>query len=69
MAELVSVGYGLIQNLKERGIKYIFGVPDGHSMELYDALLRTEGIDQQQQQRESPQANAEKHIQEGPLRR
>ena len=45
MAELVSVGYGLIQNLKERGIKYIFGVPDGHSMELYDALLRTEGID------------------------
>ena len=43
--QLATVGFGIIKNLKERGIKHIFGIPDGHTMELYDALLQTEGIE------------------------
>lgn len=45
MEDQVTVGYGIIENLKARGVTHIFGVPDGHSMELYDAMLNIDGID------------------------
>mgnify|MGYP006288277909 CR=1 FL=1 len=39
------MGFGIIRYLRDHGVKHIFGVPDGHSMEMYDAMLQTDGID------------------------
>ncbi|MFX0102591.1 MAG: thiamine pyrophosphate-binding protein [Candidatus Hodarchaeota archaeon] len=41
----VTIGFGIIHYLKEKGVKYIFGIPDGHTMEMYDAMRELDGID------------------------
>jgi len=43
--ENIRVGTGIVHILKENGIQKVFGVPDGHTLALYDAILTTEGID------------------------
>ncbi|MBD3230036.1 MAG: hypothetical protein GF329_17785 [Candidatus Lokiarchaeota archaeon] len=42
---VVDTGYGIIRMLKEYGISRIFGIPDGHTLPLYDAILEIDGID------------------------
>ena len=41
----VTIGHGIIHYLKEKGVQYVFGIPDGHTMEMYDAMLQLDGID------------------------
>ncbi len=41
----ISTGEGIIRYLKEIGVSKIFGIPDGHTLALYDGILKTEGID------------------------
>ncbi|TFG01643.1 MAG: thiamine pyrophosphate-binding protein, partial [Promethearchaeota archaeon] len=36
---------GMARFLKEHGIEHVFGIPDGHTLGLYDGILATEGID------------------------
>ncbi len=43
--ERVNAGYGISRFLQEHGIKHVFGVPDGHTLGLYDGLFAVEGID------------------------
>lgn len=42
---IVDTGYGIIRMLKEYGISRIFGIPDGHTLPLYDAILKMDHID------------------------
>lgn len=44
-SSIILTGHGIIQNLKEHGIQYIFGIPDGHTLALYDGLKEIEGIE------------------------
>ncbi|UYP44161.1 3D-(3,5/4)-trihydroxycyclohexane-1,2-dione hydrolase [Candidatus Lokiarchaeum ossiferum] len=41
----ISTGEGIIRYLKELGVSKVFGIPDGHTLALYDGMLKTEGID------------------------
>ncbi|MBD3350687.1 MAG: hypothetical protein GF364_04285, partial [Candidatus Lokiarchaeota archaeon] len=41
----VQTAYGIVQSLKEHGVKYIFGIPDGHTLAFYDGIYRSEGIE------------------------
>ncbi|MHA2289983.1 MAG: thiamine pyrophosphate-binding protein [Promethearchaeota archaeon] len=41
----VSAGYGIARFLQEHGIRHVFGVPDGHTLGIYDGLLAVDGID------------------------
>ena len=43
--EKISVGEGITRLLKENGVSKIFGIPDGHTLSLYDGILKTDGID------------------------
>ncbi len=43
--ELVVTGHGIARFLKENGVQHVFGIPDGHTLALYDGILATEGID------------------------
>jgi acetolactate synthase-1/2/3 large subunit len=43
--EKVITGHGIARFLKEHGVKFVFGVPDGHTLGFYDGLLATDGID------------------------
>ncbi len=45
LKEIVKTGKGLARFLKEHDIEYIFGIPDGSTLALYDGILATEGID------------------------
>ncbi|HME53853.1 MAG TPA: thiamine pyrophosphate-binding protein [Candidatus Lokiarchaeia archaeon] len=41
---IVKNGLGIARLLANRGVKHVFGIPDGHTLEFYDGLLQTEGI-------------------------
>lgn len=41
----IKTGHGLARFLRDHGVKHVFGVPDGHTLPLYDGILATEGID------------------------
>lgn len=43
--QIVTTGHGIARFLKELGVKYVFGIPDGHTLAFYDGLLETEGIE------------------------
>ncbi|MFX1311780.1 MAG: thiamine pyrophosphate-binding protein [Promethearchaeota archaeon] len=43
--QLINTGYGIARFLKEHGIEYIFGIPNGHTLGLYDGILSTDGIE------------------------
>jgi acetolactate synthase-1/2/3 large subunit len=45
LKEKVKSGYGIARLLYEHGVKYIFGIPDGHTLGLYDGILETEGLE------------------------
>ena len=45
LRENVKIGHGIACFLKEHGVRYIFGIPDGHTLGLYDGILATEGIE------------------------
>lgn len=40
----VSVGEALVRGLKAEGVRYVFGLPGGHTLPLYDALYHTPEI-------------------------
>lgn len=40
----VKNGLGIARMLANRGVKHVFGIPDGHTLEFYDGLFQTEGI-------------------------
>jgi len=44
LKEPIKAGHGLVRFLKEHGIRYIFGIPDGSTCALYDGIQATEGI-------------------------
>ncbi|MEJ2250183.1 MAG: thiamine pyrophosphate-binding protein [Candidatus Lokiarchaeota archaeon] len=41
----VKSGYGIARLLYEHGVKYIFGIPDGHTLGLYDGILKIDGLE------------------------
>ena len=43
--EIIKTGHGMARFLRENGVYYIFGIPDGHTLGLYDGILATEGIE------------------------
>lgn len=43
--DYLSNGRGIARMLAERGIARVFGIPDGHSLDFYDGLLETNGIE------------------------
>jgi acetolactate synthase-1/2/3 large subunit len=43
-AEYVHSGIGIARFLRDHGVKYVFGIPDGLTMGLYRGLKETEGI-------------------------
>ena len=45
LKDIVKTGYGIARFLKEHGVKYVFGIPDGHTLALYDGILANEGIE------------------------
>ncbi|MFX1476711.1 MAG: thiamine pyrophosphate-binding protein [Promethearchaeota archaeon] len=45
LEEKVKTGHGLARFLRDHGVKYVFGVPDGHTLPLYDGILATNGIE------------------------
>ena len=45
LKEIINTGHGVARFLVEHGISYVFGVPDGHTLALYDGILETEGIE------------------------
>jgi acetolactate synthase I/II/III large subunit len=40
----VKNGFGIARMLADRGVKHVFGIPDGHTLEFYDGLSQVEGI-------------------------
>jgi acetolactate synthase-1/2/3 large subunit len=45
LKENIKTGHGMARFLKENGIEFVFGIPDGHTLGLYDGILATEGIE------------------------
>jgi acetolactate synthase-1/2/3 large subunit len=45
LSEKVNIGYGIARFLKEHGIQHVFGVPDGHTLGIYDGLLAEDRIE------------------------
>ncbi|MHA1522668.1 MAG: thiamine pyrophosphate-binding protein, partial [Promethearchaeota archaeon] len=45
LKEKIRAGTGIARMLKDNGVQKVFGIPDGHTLALYDGLLQTEGID------------------------
>nr|MDO8114630.1 thiamine pyrophosphate-binding protein [Candidatus Sigynarchaeota archaeon] len=43
--EKIKNGLGIARMLADHGVKHVFGIPDGHTLEFYDGLLNTEGIE------------------------
>ncbi|TXT58724.1 MAG: putative acetolactate synthase large subunit [Promethearchaeota archaeon] len=43
--EKARAGYGIAKSLAERGIKHVFGIPDGHTLAFYEGMRKVEGID------------------------
>ncbi|TFG00544.1 MAG: thiamine pyrophosphate-binding protein [Promethearchaeota archaeon] len=41
----IKPGYGIARFLLERGVKHVFGIPDGHTLGFYDGILQNDGID------------------------
>lgn len=44
LKQKVKSGYGIANFLKEHGVEYVFGIPDGHTLAFYDGIFQTEGI-------------------------
>ncbi|GAB4315640.1 MAG: acetolactate synthase catalytic subunit [Promethearchaeota archaeon] len=44
-SELVPTGVGVVRMLKQLGIRRVFGVPDGHTLPLYEGFRVIEGVD------------------------
>lgn len=42
--EKTKNGLGIARMLVERGVQHVFGIPDGHTLELYDGFSKTKGI-------------------------
>ena len=42
--EFIHSGIGIARYLRDQGVKYIFGIPDGLTMGLYRGIKETEGI-------------------------
>jgi len=40
----IRTAYGIIFNLMKHGVRHIFGIPDGHTLALYDAMAELQGI-------------------------
>lgn len=38
-------GYGIAKALAERGVKHVFGIPDGHTLGFYEGMRRIDEID------------------------
>ncbi len=45
LKEKIRAGTGIVRMLKDNGVQKIFGIPDGHTLALYDGILQTDGID------------------------
>ena len=45
LREIVKTGHGVARFLKEHGVQYVFGIPDGHTLALYDGIMATQGIE------------------------
>ncbi|TFF63636.1 MAG: thiamine pyrophosphate-binding protein, partial [Promethearchaeota archaeon] len=45
LKENIRTGHGLALFLKEHGVEYVFGIPDGHTLAFYDGILQIEGIE------------------------
>ena len=45
LKEVVHTGLGMATFLRDHGISHVFGLPDGHTLGLYDGILTTEGIE------------------------
>ncbi|MFX1572867.1 MAG: thiamine pyrophosphate-binding protein [Promethearchaeota archaeon] len=45
LKRIVHTGHGMARFLKEHGVEYVFGIPDGHTLGFYDGILATEGIE------------------------
>ncbi|MBD3186244.1 thiamine pyrophosphate-binding protein, partial [Candidatus Bathyarchaeota archaeon] len=43
--EYVSNGKGIARMLVDQGVTHVFGIPDGHTLELYDGFLETSDVD------------------------
>jgi acetolactate synthase-1/2/3 large subunit len=43
--ESILSGYGIVRFLKSRGVRHMFGIPDGHTLALYDGIQATAGIE------------------------
>jgi acetolactate synthase-1/2/3 large subunit len=43
--QVINTGHGMARFLKEYGVNYVFGIPDGHTLSFYDGILATEGIE------------------------
>ncbi|TFG14248.1 MAG: thiamine pyrophosphate-binding protein [Promethearchaeota archaeon] len=43
--QIIHTGHGMARLLKEHGVEHVFGIPDGHTLGLYDGILATDGIE------------------------
>jgi acetolactate synthase-1/2/3 large subunit len=41
----VKPGYAIARFLVEHGVRHVFGIPDGHTLGLYDGILQNDGIE------------------------
>jgi len=41
----ILAGHGIANFLRSHGVAHVFGIPDGHTLSLYDGILATEGIE------------------------
>ncbi len=44
LKEPILSGHGIARMLVEHGVRYVFGIPDGHTLAFYDGMRVTEGI-------------------------
>jgi acetolactate synthase-1/2/3 large subunit len=45
LKQIVHTGHGMARFLKEHGVEFVFGIPDGHTLGFYDGILATDGIE------------------------
>ncbi len=44
LKEPILSGHGIARMLSEHGVRYVFGIPDGHTLAFYDGMRVTEGL-------------------------